>query len=275
MSKANAPTSDFGLRPSDIFGVNIDTARPQGSTGMVEAVLALTYNPNIFDVSAADVQLGTVPEGGSGWKLQAEVNAQAGLIGVELFSTTPIQSTAGGSLVTIAMHVLNTAPAGTGLTLVPYVDPTGGPRVYQTSVADTQGEFVLHAAQTAAGTEPGAPGLVTIAAQTPNAGGSSLEQTAQVLQASALVQPGAILASESCDQTPSAIRDLDVMQAPVAMAKPDWLADDELVYWAQTAQRGLPTSAADLLDSAAPGPDGSDPAGLEAYFAGEGSQRRR
>jgi len=63
---------------------------------------------------------------------------------------------------------------------------------------------------------------------------------------------------------------VNAQQAPVGMAKPDWLADDELVYWAQTAQHGLLTSAVDLLDSAAPGPDGCDPAGLEAYFAREG-----
>jgi len=46
-----------------------------------------------------------------------------------------------------------------------------------------------------------------------------------------------------------------------------------LEYWAQTAQRGLLTSAADLLDSAAPGPDGGDLAGLEAYFASKAGQR--
>jgi len=134
--------------------VTIDTARPPGSTGMVEAVLALTYDPKVFDVSTADVQLGTVPEGGSGWQLKTEVNAQTGLIGIELFSTTPIQNTTGGSLVTIAMHLRGepgpSGPAaaalapGAALTLVPYVDPAGSPRVYQTSVADTQGQFVIH-----------------------------------------------------------------------------------------------------------------------------------
>ena len=40
-----------------IVPVNIDTAHPDGSTGMVDAVLALTYDPKVFDVSAADVQL--------------------------------------------------------------------------------------------------------------------------------------------------------------------------------------------------------------------------
>jgi len=176
------PTSDFRLPTSDfrLFAVNIDTARPPGSTGMVEAVLALTYNPKIFDVSAADVNLGTVPEGGGGWQLSTEVNAQAGLIGVELFSTTPIQSTAGGSLVTIAMHLRGEpgssdpgADLATALTLVPYVDPAGGPRVYQTSVADTQGEFVLHMQGT----------------QWPANGGTTLDQALDSAQRPAHIQP--------------------------------------------------------------------------------------
>ena len=143
--------------------VNIDTARPAGSTGMVDAILALSYDPREFTVSAADVRLGTLPEGSSGWQLRTEVNAQTGLIGVELYSGTAIQSVAGGSLVTITMHVRDNAVAGaTGLTLVPYVDPAGGMRVYQTQVSDAQSAFVLHPAETALGVEPGLPGLVTI-----------------------------------------------------------------------------------------------------------------
>src|SRR5262249_25548437 len=39
--------------------VNIDTARPEGSTGMTDAILALSYDPKVFDISAADVKLGT------------------------------------------------------------------------------------------------------------------------------------------------------------------------------------------------------------------------
>ncbi len=42
--------------------VNIDTARPAGSTGMTEAILALHYDPLLFTVSAVDVQLGTLPQ---------------------------------------------------------------------------------------------------------------------------------------------------------------------------------------------------------------------
>ena len=41
--------------------VNIDTARPAGSSGLMEATLALRYNPQVFSVTAADIKLGTVP----------------------------------------------------------------------------------------------------------------------------------------------------------------------------------------------------------------------
>jgi len=247
-----------------IVPVNIDTARPEGSTGMVEAVLALTYDPKVFEVSAADVQLGTVPEGGSGWKLQAEVNTQRGLIGVELYSSTAIQSSVGGSLVTIAMHVRGMAPAGTtGLTLVPYVDPAGGVEVYETSLLGAEGEFILHPAQTPAGTEPGAPGQVTIdsrplaasngaigienqldlmpAAVLPSSAPPGNEFSAIVEQvfgdlaqtganrllptAYGFVQPAAILTSEPNDQSPTGVQGLALLQGPAALSQPDWLSD--------------------------------------------------
>ena len=84
--------------------VNIDTARPAGSSGLMEATLALRYNPQLFSVTAADIKLGTVPSAGSGWQLGVAINPETGEIGITLFSTTPIQSTAGGSLVTITLQ---------------------------------------------------------------------------------------------------------------------------------------------------------------------------
>jgi hypothetical protein len=126
-----------------VVPVNIDTARPAGSTGMVEAVLALRFDPRYFSLSVSDVQLGTVPSSGSGWQLQVAVNNQTGDLGIDLFSATPISSAAGGSLVMITLRVLDTAPPGlAGLELVNHVDPTGK-RVYQTTVADALGAFVL------------------------------------------------------------------------------------------------------------------------------------
>ena len=127
-----------------IVPVNIDTAMPAGSTGMNEAVLALQYNPQVFTVSAADVQLGTLPGAGSGWQLQTVVNAVTGEIGIDLYSLTPIQTTAAGSLVTIAMHVRDEAVVGsTGLSIVTEVDPNGE-RTFRTTLADAQGALVVH-----------------------------------------------------------------------------------------------------------------------------------
>jgi len=272
-----------------IVPVNIDTARPEGSTGMVEAVLALTYDPKVFDVSAADVQLGTVPEGGNGWTVQAEVNAQTGLIGVELYSSTPIQSTGGGSLVTITMHVRETAPSGTtALALVPYVDPAGGAGVYATSLLGAEGEFTLHPAQTPAGTEPGAPGQITIgnrqsavgngdtggespppvapafalSGSAPN--GSALplavveqvfgdqEQARQLVQNSAFTQPGVILTSASNEQAANGVRDLAWLQTPAGLPPAEWLPDDPMAYLGQTARRGLPALLQVPADAAQP-----------------------
>ena len=126
-----------------VVPVNISTARPPGSSGMMEAVLALQYDPQIYGVSAADIQLGTVPSSGTGWQLQVAVNPQTGEIGIDLFSTTPIESTAGGSLVTVTLHVLETGGGGSsGLKLVTRVNPTGQ-RVYTTEVTDAQGAWVL------------------------------------------------------------------------------------------------------------------------------------
>src|SRR5262249_34211740 len=103
--------------------VNIDTARPEGSSGMVDAALALTYDPKLFEVSASDVQLGSVTMAGSGWQLQTEVNPQSGLIGLELYSKMPIASQAGRNLVTIELHLRDSVPAlpsTSALTIQPY-----------------------------------------------------------------------------------------------------------------------------------------------------------
>ena len=178
--------------------VNIDTARPDGSTGMMEAVLALQYDPQVFTVSAADVQLGALTQSGSGWHLTTVVNAKTGQIGVDLFSTTPILTTAGGSLVTISLHVRDAAPAGaTALSVVTDVSPTGQ-HVFHTEVADRQGAFVLHATTTAEGLEPGAPGQLTVADNSADVNGLPALFTASptgavVNQSTFDVQPAAIL----------------------------------------------------------------------------------
>ena len=58
--------------------VNIDTARPSDSSGMMEATLALRYDPQFFSVTASDIQLGTIPNAGTGWQLAASINAHDG-----------------------------------------------------------------------------------------------------------------------------------------------------------------------------------------------------
>jgi len=243
-----------------IVPVNIDTARPPGSTGMVDAMLALAYDPKVFDVLAADVRLGTVPEGGTGWQLNTEVNAQAGLIGVELFSTTPIQTGAGGSLVTIAMHLRENAPAGTGLTLVPDVDPGGGPRVYQTSVADGQGEFVIHMNG----------GQWTVDGRT------TLDQALDIGKQTSDIGPGVDIAHRPSHIEPSVgiLEQVFGDLVPTAAYCPPLPADSPSPTaggqpttdnWQLTTDN-CPAAAADPPDGAASELEDADLAGLEAFF---------
>ncbi|HYV36426.1 MAG TPA: hypothetical protein VE988_12015, partial [Gemmataceae bacterium] len=141
--------------------VEIDTAKPQGSTGLMEAVVALRYDPRVFTVSAADVHLGTVPTSVSGWRLITAVNSQTGEIGIDLFGATPISSPKGGSLVTLTLHVNAAAPPGpTMLNLVRQVNPTGR-HAYVTAASDSQGTLVLHPAVTD-GVDVGVDGQVTV-----------------------------------------------------------------------------------------------------------------
>ena len=143
-----------------VVPVNIDTADPDGSMGMTDAVLALQYDPQVFTVTADDVHLGSMPSRrGTGWQVRTAVNDKTGELGIDLYSMTPIQSKDSGSLVTITFHVKDTAAAGsTGVSLVNEVNPQNSAFVYQTFVGDAQGAFVLHPAITAAGTLPGRAG---------------------------------------------------------------------------------------------------------------------
>ena len=165
--------------------LQIDTARPQGSSGMTEAVFAVRYDPAVFTVSAADVQLGSLPltsallstTGQSGWQLQAAINSQTGELGIDLFGGTAIATTVAGTLVTIAFHVRDDAPVGTSeLSLVTMVNPTGQ-RAYQTTVSDAEGAFILHPAITDQGSQPGAPGFVAVANNQLDAGPLQIETT--------------------------------------------------------------------------------------------------
>src|SRR5580765_7911247 len=128
--------SDLRASPGEtvMVPVYLDTARPEGSAGLMEAILALKYNPNVFTVS--DIHLGTLATSGQGWNLQSSVNQQSGEIGIDLFSSTPITSSAGGSLVTVTFHVLPNATLGaSSINLVRSVNPTGQ-RAFVTTASD-------------------------------------------------------------------------------------------------------------------------------------------
>jgi hypothetical protein len=275
---------------------------------MVRAELALTFDPNAFDVSAADVQLGSVPEAGSGWHLQAQVNEATGQIGVWICSNTAIESNLGGSLVTIAMHVRDNAPAGaTGLSIVPWVNPTDGVRSYQTSVGDAQSSFLLHRVVTASGAEPGAPGFVMIASSLPLGGGSfssatvpatgpsvlevasanpaasnalamavvehlflGLEQTAHLVEDSVRPQPRAIFISEATNQgAENRIQDLPLLEVPCLWGEvAEWLPDDYLAFLRRTAKQYEEADVAVPLDEDQSIAEADNLAGLETLFAG-------
>jgi hypothetical protein len=141
--------------------VNIDDPAPAGSTGMMEATLALSYDPAVFSVSSSDIQLGSVPASGSGWMLQSTVDAATGQIGVTIWSGTPITSSAAGSLVTIVFHRSDLAATGTTtIDLVPSVEPSGSGVIY-TQVGDGQGLYTLAPAPSD-GYNPQIDGLVSL-----------------------------------------------------------------------------------------------------------------
>jgi hypothetical protein len=168
--------------------VNIDDADPAGSTGLSVAHLALTFNPSEFQVSPADIHLGTVPAAGSGWSLVPIVDQATGQIAITLSSSTGINQAIGGSLVTIDFHRLGgeaetfgrtawhgqeTMPQQASLTpdpwpltpvrLVASVNLDG--QVFATTLEDAVGTFTLTPAPTNAPT----PRLESVIALTPEA----------------------------------------------------------------------------------------------------------
>ena len=141
--------------------VNIDDAKPTGSSGMMVAQLALRYDPTEFTVSPQDVQLGNVPAAGTGWQLQAVVDEATGTIGITLASRTPIDNSTGGSLATITLQEKSTAaPGATAVELVASVTANG--QVFSTSVNDLQGPFTLTPTLTDSGPAPGLDGMILL-----------------------------------------------------------------------------------------------------------------
>jgi hypothetical protein len=136
--------SSFILHPC--VSVMLDQPHPTGSTGLDEAILALTYDPSLLSVSAADITLGSIPGLGAGWRLDAVVDAVTGQIGIALYSTTPIAADTAGSLVHIGFHVNQAADAaqladGAAVRLVNRVIING--QEFTTQLSDAQSQLVL------------------------------------------------------------------------------------------------------------------------------------
>ena len=121
--------------------VNIDDAHPAGSSGLIEAHLALRYNPDLFTVSAADVHLGTVLAGGNDWTMAVNIDQATGEIGIALSSTTPISTSGGGSLVTIDFHSVGRIAYPLDIALVAAANPNG--QDFTTELEDAQGTFTI------------------------------------------------------------------------------------------------------------------------------------
>jgi hypothetical protein len=141
------PTDQTATDGVVVVPVLLDDPHPAGSSGMTEASLALTFDPKVFSVSAADVRLGTIPTSGSGWKLSTSIDSTTGQLGIRLYSATPIATSANGSLVEITFQVLpGTTASATAVQLVGSVQ-MGGQEV-RTEVDDNQGAYTLSPAPT-------------------------------------------------------------------------------------------------------------------------------
>jgi hypothetical protein len=169
-------------------------------------------------------------------------------------------------------------------TVLPFVDPTGGPRVYQTSVADAQGEFVLHLAQTS-GTAQAPECLVMATSATPQAssvpvaGGMADEQevssttidtlplaavervfastqlTSQAFQAIAFIEPAPILAWELHDEARyNGVDDLALLHTSSGLGQAaDCFPNDALH---QLGRRGSANASAIVVDGLDPSLEG-------------------
>jgi fibronectin type 3 domain-containing protein len=120
--------------------VNVDDAHPAGSTGVIAGHLALTYDPNVFTVSAADVHPGSLLASGS-WSIVPTIDQATGQIAIALSSATPVTSTLAGSLVTIDFHLVGQSSSLSPIHLAPSVSLSGQP--VATELQDAQGRFTL------------------------------------------------------------------------------------------------------------------------------------
>jgi hypothetical protein len=122
--------------------VLLDNPRPEGSTGMTEAVLAISYDPSVLSVASSDITLGSIPGLGTEWRMESVVDQAAGRIAITLYSTTAITEAQAGSLVYIGFHLVPRSSASvTAIQLLPSVTVNG--QQYVTQVDDAQGQLLL------------------------------------------------------------------------------------------------------------------------------------
>jgi hypothetical protein len=120
----------------------LDHPNPVGSTGMTEAILALSYDPKVLSVSPSDITLGSIPSQSTGWQISSVVDTATGQIGITLYSTTAITATQAGSLANIAFHVLPGATVSANpVRLVNRAMANG--QQFTTQVDNAQGQFIL------------------------------------------------------------------------------------------------------------------------------------
>ncbi len=145
LSTSTPMNGDGSFATAPVVSVMLDHARPEGSNGLNEAILALTYDPAQLSITSADITLGSLPGQGQGWKMWSVIDASRGQIGIEVFSQTPLTVSQAGSLVNLAFHVVpgNVRPetAWTAVRLVNAVAPTG--QSFGTELADSHGPMIL------------------------------------------------------------------------------------------------------------------------------------
>ena len=149
--------------------VNIDNPNPPGLGGLTGAALAIDFDSSVFTVSASDIQLGSLT---STWTLAPpNVNSTTnpGQIGIDLFTTTPITSTVGGSLVLITFHVNPTAPTGPSSIFINVSNnPLGSPNPAVMTRLDAATEHPLPIVPAPSNDPtfvPGLDGIVTVVPQ--------------------------------------------------------------------------------------------------------------
>src|SRR5262249_44319270 len=134
-----------------------------------------------------------LPNGSTGWQLKTVVNDQSGEMAIDLWSDTPVATSAAGSLVTVTLHPLgNAVPQGSSLlTLKSQFSPAAG-QSYRTEVSDVLGAFVLHTTAATAYLSSSGPALnATLAPPTAIATSTGQEAVADMQVISVATLPGA------------------------------------------------------------------------------------